>query len=529
MKPNVPSLPILAFSLALSSTGWAEVRPNPMFSDGAVFQQGAPVPVWGTAREGEKVTVKFEDQQVTAVASEGKWMVRLQPLKAGGPFQMTIAGDNTVRVRNVPVGEVWVCSGQSNMAFCLKGAANGREEIPLAKYPHLRLCSVPHVTAVEPRTEAAGKWVECSPLTVPSFSAVGYFFGRDLLKTKGVPVGLIHTSVGGTPAQAWTSLGGLKKDTALEIYVNAAENLLAKHPETKANYPKALAAYQLKRKQWDGEFGKAYQETIKAWWLEAQKAKAGRKPVPDKPNPPQPVPPPPVSPDAPGAVPTALYNGMIAPLIPYAIKGVIWYQGEANANRALEYRTLFPRMIADWRENWAQGEFPFLFVQIAPFRGQPPQIREAQLLTLGKSAATAMVVTTDVGDAATIHPTRKEPVGARLVLAARAVAYGENIEYSGPIFDAMKLEGNRAVLSFKHVGSGLLSKEGDLKGFTLAGPDKKFVPAKAEIDGASVVVSSTEVAAPAAVRYGWANVPDVNLFNKEGLPASPFRTDVNDL
>ena len=235
----------------------------------------------------------------------------------------------------------------------------------------------------------------------------------------------------------------------------------------------------------------------------------------------------PLSPDGYPNNPTVLFNGMIAPLVPYAIKGVIWYQGEGNAGQSQEYRTLFPRLIADWREKWGQGDFPFLFVQVAPFQNLPPGIREAQLLSWQKTPNTAMVVTTDVGDATDIHPRQKEPVGARLALAARALAYGEKIEYSGPVFDALNIDGGRAVLRFKHLGSGLLAKDGELKGFTIAGADKTFVAAKADIQGDTVVVSSAEVRTPVAVRYGWANVPDVNLFNKEGLPASPFRTDAD--
>jgi sialate O-acetylesterase len=218
---------------------------------------------------------------------------------------------------------------------------------------------------------------------------------------------------------------------------------------------------------------------------------------------------------------------MLAPVIPYAIKGAIWYQGESNAKQSKQYRTLFPAMIADWRGRWKQGDFPFFFVQIAPFNGQPPEIREAQLLTLAKVKNTAMAVTTDVGNATDIHPTRKEPVGQRLALAARALTYGEKIEYSGPLYDSMAAKDGKIVLNFKHVGSGLIAKDGELKGFTIAGEDKQFVPAQAKIQGSTVIVSAEGVTAPKAVRYGWANVPDVNLFNQDDLPASPFRTDVD--
>jgi sialate O-acetylesterase len=225
--------------------------------------------------------------------------------------------------------------------------------------------------------------------------------------------------------------------------------------------------------------------------------------------------------------PTVLYNGMIAPLLPYAIRGAIWYQGESNVGRERQYRTLFPTMIADWRHAWGEGDFPFLFVQIAPYHGNSPEIREAQLLSWQNTTNTAMVVTIDCGDANDIHPPRKQPMSARLALAARAIAYGEKLEYSGPVFQSMKLEGSEAVLRFTHPGGGLVAKDGPLKGFTIAGADKVFHPAQAEIHGQTIVVASDAVSRPVAVRYGWANVPEGNLFNRAGLPASPFRTDVD--
>jgi sialate O-acetylesterase len=288
-----------------------------------------------------------------------------------------------------------------------------------------------------------------------------------------------------------------------------------------------MAEFQAAKKQWDETAGKAHQEDLKAWNQAAAEAKKAGKAAPPKPEPATPMPKQPGNPDGGSGDPTLLYNGMIAPVIPYAIKGAIWYQGESNARNSKEYRTLFPAMVADWRSRWNLGNFPFLYVQIAPFKGQPPEIREAQLLSLGKIENSAMAVTTDVGDANDIHPSKKEPVGQRLALAARALAYGEAIEYSGPLYDSMTVENGKAVLKFKHTGGGLLTKDGPLKGFTIAGSDKNFVPAKAEIVGQTVVVSAEGVAKPEAVRYGWDNVPDVNLFNKEGLPASPFRTDVD--
>ena len=282
-----------------------------------------------------------------------------------------------------------------------------------------------------------------------------------------MPVGVISTSWGGTPAQSWTSPGGFAGHAELAGYEKQAQENLVKFSDA--------------------------------------------------------APPKPLGPHTAGV----LYNGMIAPVIPYAMNGVIWYQGESNAGKSKEYRTLFPAMIADWRAKWKLGDFSFLYVQIAPFKGQPPEIREAQFLTLGKTENTAMVVTTDYGNANDIHPKQKEPVGHRLSLAARALAYGEKIEYSGPLYESMNADGGKAIISFDHVGGGLVAEGGDLKGFTIAGADGNFVPAKAEIKGATVVVSADGVTDPKAVRYGWANVPEVNLFNKEGLPASPFRTDVD--
>ena len=520
-------IPLLIAAFALSDSTWAEVQPNSLFSEGAVLQQDTNVPVWGKAKDGEKIAVQFDGQSATAVTKGGNWMVRLKPHKAGGPFTLTIAGENTITVNNVMVGEVWICSGQSNMEFKFNRAANAATEGPVANYPKLRMFFVANKTAIQPLADLKGNWVECSPKTVNGFSAVGYFFGRDIHKVTGGPVGMILSSWGGTPAQAWTSLSGLEKDQALQHYVESVKGRIANYEQASAKYPQELADYTVKLKQWNTEVGNAYSETLKAWTAENEKNKGENKPLIPKPPLSVPKPAAPEPPDGGQYNPTTLYNGMIAPLIPYAIRGAIWYQGEANNGNGLEYRTLFPRMIADWRENWGQGEFPFLFVQIAPNAGISPGIREAQLLSWKKTANTAMVVTTDVGDATNIHPTRKEPVGVRLALAARALVYGEKIEYSGPEYESFKVEQDQVILSFEHVGSGLIAKDGPLKGFTIAGADHKFVPTKAEIQGDTVVVSSDQVVGPVAVRFGWENVPDVNLWNKEGLPASPFRTDTN--
>lgn len=515
-----PLIPV-SIALVLSATSlFAEVQPNRLFSDGVVFQQGVEIPVWGTAAENEEVTVQFHKQTAKAVAKDGKWMVRLKPETAGGPYELEIEGTNEVIFKNAMVGEVWVCSGQSNMEWKMGALPNYKEEIQQANWPMLRMFTVSRKIAPRgPETVVSGSWVECSPETVPSFSAVGYFFGRDLHKNKGVAVGMICSAWGGTPAQSWTSLSGLEAEPELVGYVQEIQNKLATFDQDAALYPDLQKKYQEEVKLWNEN------PEVKAWTEQANQARAAGLP-----NPPQPqTPAQPKAPQPPGGnqnTATVLYNGMIAPLLPYAIKGVIWYQGESNNGKALEYQTLFPRMISDWRQKWGQGEFPFLFVQIAPFNGMSPEIREAQLVSWKKTPSTAMVVTTDVGDAGNIHPKMKEPVGARLALAARALAYGEKIEYSGPVYASHAVRGGKVILSFDHIGGGLVAKDGPLKGFTIAGADAKFVPATSELQGDKVIVSSSEVANPVAVRYGWANVPDVNLFNKEGLPATPFRTDI---
>ena len=523
---KTPLYSLLLTFVILAGSLYADVKPNPLFSDGAVLQRGQKVPVWGTARDGEKVTVEIQGRKATTTATEGKWSVQLEPLKEGGPYTMTLTGDNTVTINNLLVGEVWLASGQSNMNWPFSKAHNAVQETPKANYPQIRTFIVGRKNGVTPQAEAGGNWVACSPETVKDFSGVAYFFARDLHRQLEVPIGIIHSAWGGTPAQAWTSLNGLRSDPELRGYVSRAKRRQANYAAELAAHPAKLADYQAKVAAWMDSGGREHEQKVAAWNKAVEKArKAGKKP-PAQPRPAKPRPAELMPPEGGPGEPTGLFNGMIAPLIPYGIKGVIWYQGESNRQKPVEYRTLFPAMIVDWRSRWKQGDFPFLFVQVAPFAGMPPEIREAQLLALGRVKNSAMTVTTDVGDANDIHPTRKEPVGQRLALAARALAYGESIEYSGPLYDSMKVENGKVILNFKHTGSGLVAKDGPLKGFTIAGKDKQFVPARAEIQGTTVVVSAEGVTDPQAVRYGWANVPDVNLFNQEGLPASPFRTDV---
>ncbi len=483
---------ILLVSLVafVSTIARADVKLPALISDNMVLQQGIDVPLWGWADEGETVTLQFQDQKVTSTTKEGKWTVRLKPLKAGGPFTLTINGKNTIELKNILVGEVWICSGQSNMQWNLRNTDNAEAEIAAAKYPMIRLFTVPRLEVDAPVKDVKAAWIECSPETVVAFSAVGYYFGRDLHKARNVPIGLINNAVGGSPAESWMDGMVLKADGEYKEFFEA-------YPGRMDQYEKALA----KQKE------------------DAEKAKAEGKPAPRAPGKPW--------------LPSGLYNGMLAPLAPYAIKGTIWYQGESNATRAYQYRRLFPAMIRNWRDTWGQEDFPFLFVQLAAFgpnsqnlgESDWAELREAQTMTLTSAPKTGMALAIDVGTYDDIHPRNKQPVGARLALAARALAYGEKIVHSGPTYESMKVESAKVILSFKHMGGGLEARGGELKGFIIAGEDKIWRAAKAEIKGGQVIVSSAEVGKPVAVRYGWAKYPESSLYNKEGLPASPFRTD----
>lgn len=506
----------------------ADIKPHPLFTDNMVLQQGQRVTVWGKADPGEKIGVVIDGPTVLGIASpevvtdgNGDWTVGLPAQsKAGTGNTLTIKGKNTVTLKNVAVGEVWVCSGQSNMEWSVNAGETPAKVKAEAKHPGIRLFTVQKRTAPAPITDQADlghftKWVECGPETVGSFSAVAYHFGVKLEKELGVPVGLIHTSWGGTPAEAWASVEALDADPALKHYADRARALAAQHAAAKASFDPAKA--------------KAAYETAHAAWKEAAaKAKADGKPAPKEPAKPG-TGPAPLGPGTPGV----LYNAMIHPLLKFRVKGAIWYQGESNAGRAFEYRTLFPAMIRDWRKRF-DTELPFCAVQLAPYRGGSSgvdyaELRDAQLSATKTLPKVAIAVITDVGNENNIHPIPKQPVGERLALAAAAVAYGKPVEGSGPAFKSVTFEGggDKAVLSFDHVGGGLVAKDGELTGFALAGDDKVFHPAKAEIKGDMVVLTSDKVSKPVAARYGWVNFakPTLNFFNKAGLPASPFRTD----
>jgi sialate O-acetylesterase len=626
----------------------AAVAPNPLFSDHCVLQRSGPVPVWGTAEPGESVKVIFRGHSVeTTTADDGHWQVGINPGEAGGPFRLEISGrENLVVVNDVFVGEVWLASGQSNMAWTMDShggaqpVVNGYAEMAKADHPGIRQFLVERRTAWEPKSEVEGSWVVCTPESVADFSAVAYFFAKELKNTLGVPVGIVHSSWGGTPAQAWTSEEAVSKipEYAEEIAArkaagNSPEEILAQFygkldqwllendpgSESKNSWSqpqKDLSAWSKLEvpQKWDlvgydAFDGVAWLRTTfdlsSAWsgsdlvlnlgqiddldtaWVNGEEV--GRSmgwstireyPVPAEiVNPGQnevvirivdirgaggiwnlnrppfvaeegdedrsrislagkwdfrislelenapPMPAVPIL--APQREASLIYNAMIAPLVPFSFRGVIWYQGEANAIDPLGYRELFPTLIEDWRERWEAPQWPFLFVQIAPFADQPPEIREAQLLTLKRVPETAMVVTLDVGNPHDIHPLNKQPVGERLALAARALAYGEDLVYSGPIFESAEFSEGKATVSFSSVGPGLVAAGGKpLYGFSLAGADGEFHAADALIEGDRVVVSSGEVDTPTAVRYAWENAPEGNLYNRAGLPASPFRSDV---
>ncbi len=442
----------------------AAVKLPALFTDNMVLQREHTIPVWGWADKGETVTITLGDEHVTAKAGEdGKWKATLtQKLEAtpeGKSLEMTVKGSsgNTITLKNILVGEVWVCSGQSNMEMGIGIAKNSKEEIAAGDHPEIHLFTVPKVKATEPLEDVKSQWEVCTPKTLSTggwggFSAAAYYFGRDLQKELKVPVGLIHTSWGGTPAELWTSKKTLSSNPAIRSLAGQGEN-------------------------------------------------------------------------------SRLYNGMIAPLIPFAIRGAIWYQGEANVGRGFQYRSLLAAMIRNWRTDWAQGDFPFGIVQIAPFKyggdGIPAaEIWEAELMTAKNVPNTGIALTMDIGEEHDIHPKNKQEVGRRLALWALGTVYGQKIEYSGPIYKSMTVEGSKIKIAFDHTGGELMSRDGKpLTEFTIAGEDMKFQPALAEIEGSDVVVHSDALTKPIAVRFAWHDTAVPNLENKEGLPAAPFRTD----
>jgi len=632
---NFKKIGLLLLVQAAGLAVLGQVRMPRIFSDNMLVQRDKPLKVWGWAAAGEAVTVRFNGQQArTKAARDGSWQVLLKPMTFGGPFELSVTGKNSLVYKNVLIGDVWICSGQSNMEWILKDARDGAREVRESSYPSIRLFTVKRAMSFTPQQDVAGgTWQECGPATSADFSAVAYFFGRKLHTDEKVPIGLISTSWGGTNIEAWTSWDLMKQDSAwqhtdLKEIEKSQATMMKKledfrallqqdkgtaekwfDPATSVTGWKTMALPQLWeqtevgnadgvvwfRKDFDlpegwsskpatlslgpiddsdmtyvnglpvggtnqyntdrnytlapgllhagrntvvvkvvdnggggGIYGQPQQLSLHnggepfslaGSWLYKAAALTTDFGIQDF---------------GPNGFPSQLFNAMIAPVVPYAIKGGIWYQGESNTFEAYKYRSLFPQMINDWRRRWGY-DFPFVWAQLANYMAPSPvpvttewaELREAQTRTLSLPA-TGQAVLIDIGEAGDIHPRNKQDVGHRLALAAEKVAYGRNIVYSGPVYKSMKVEGNRIVLSFENTGGGLVAKDryGYLKGFAIAGADGKFVWAKATILGNSIVVYSDAVQQPVAVRYAWADNPDdANLYNTENLPAGPFRTD----
>jgi sialate O-acetylesterase len=503
----------MAILLAVCGAGFAEVSLPAVISDNMLLQQDTDVTIWGWAAPNEKITVEADwgfpvpfigkwlsnKTSAAAIADEqGNWQLKIKTPKAGGPYTITVEGDdNKITINNVITGELWLCSGQSNMSMPMEGwdkqpIVGGPEDIADSANDKIRLFQTARATADEPLKDVQGKWVVANPDTVKSFTAVGYYFGRKVNGETGLPVGLIESSWGGTRAEAWTRAEFMIADDMFRPIIDS------------------------------------FNENYSLWQQESEKAKEEGKPAPkartraqDKPS--------------------ALYNAMIAPLTNMTIKGTIWYQGESNASRAYQYRTLFPMMINNWRCDFDNPQMPFYFVQLANYVSHKPgqdveiyegeprdnawaELREAQLMTCDHKN-NGMAVTIDIGEANNIHPGNKKDVGQRLALWALAKDYDQDITCSGPLYLGHFIEGDKIRIKFKYADIGLEAKDGEPTGFAIAGEDRKFVWADARIDGSDIIVSSEQVKEPVAVRYGWDIFPDCNIYNAAGLPASPFRTD----
>ncbi len=514
MKKFASTTLILLISVSIACSQQSDIRLPNIFSDNMVIQRGTNIPVWGWADPGEHITARLGNHSAqTVTAADGKWKLFFGPLEAGGPFEIIISGKKTITINNVLIGEVWVCSGQSNMEMTVdsvatwySGVLNYKEELAKVNYPEIRLFKESRMVSDKPQDDCEGIWSQCNPESVSDFSATAYFFGRKLYQDLGIPIGIIDASNGGTNIEAWMSKEVLESDADFKSSLDGFRKLMN-------DYPKLL---------------KVYEQRMAKHRQEVEEAKAAGKPVPWR----EPMPP-----AGPGDrnTPAGLYNGMIAPLMHMRIAGVIWYQGENNTGNPHLYEKLFPAMILNWRHDWGQGDFPFCYVQLAGFNTNQTWwggggknwvlLREAQLKTLSVPN-TGMAVASDIGDANDTHMKNKQEVGRRLALWALAKTYGKNIICSGPVYKSMDIKGSRAMLHFAYTGSGLSSKDGtELKGFTISGEDKRYYDAVAVIYGDIIEVSSNEVAKPVAVRYSWKDYPDANLCNKEGLPASPFRTD----
>jgi sialate O-acetylesterase len=553
MKKNILFLSVLATSL-LGLPGHGEVKLPMIFGDHMVLQEGKTLPVWGTASPGEKVTVTIgADSDSATAGGDGAWRVDLKPLPVSSTgTTLTVAGTNTLTFQDVVVGDVWLASGQSNMELPMKAIASPLNVIDIKKviaeannHPLIRIFLVKRNPALTPRPDVAGgMWKVSSPESVSESSAVAYFFAQILQDKLQRPIGVIDSYWGGQPIETFTSREALQPIPELKGELAKSDGRraawLAMSDDQRAA---AMADYNAKIATWMTNVDIPYQAVAKKWRDDALAAQKAGQPQPPKP-PAESVPRPP-SPDGDAGQPAVLFNGMIAPLIPYAIKGALWYQGESNARECELYGTLLPRMIGDWRTRWSEGDFPFLVVGLANFTYRYPvpvdqpwaRVREAQVQTSQKVANVAVAEAIDIGQAHNIHPIDKFDVGRRLAAAALHVAYGQEVPWVGPTFAGMKIDADHITIQFANTGAGLTIGQspyyGDnpppptdhLVGFAVAGQDRQWAWADAKIEGDNVLLSSAQVANPVAVRYGWAANPAVNLYNKEGFPAEPFRTD----
>ncbi len=509
---------VLCFVFGLSSA-FANIKLASPFCDHMVLQHNAIVPIWGWADAGETVTVKLGKQTKTIIAdANGKWMIKLAKIKAGGPYTLTVTGNNSIVINDVYAGEVWLCSGQSNMDMTVAredrywcGVINEKEEVANANYPFIRVFDTDFTPNASPLNDVKGSWEVISPKTVGHLSAAAYFFARDLQKKINMPIGLITTAFGASTAEAWIREEALAQDPTFKTLLDNFKTKIVKYDADTA----AKATYKIALEKWKIDAAKAKTEG-----KDELRGPKNSDPIRDQHN------------------PYVLWNGMVAPLVPYTIRGALWYQGESNSPTASIYRQLMETLITDWRSQWGIGNFPFIYVQLAnigkdvettPAKGGSEAIkREAQLQNLS-IANTAMVVAIDNADPTdmnNVHPKNKQEIGRRLALAAEKIAYKQKVAYAGPIYDKMEVTDNTILLSFKNTDGGLMAKDSSgLKGFAIAGADKKFVWATATIKGNKVILSNANVAKPLAVRYGWGSNPPTSLYNKANLPASPFRTD----
>lgn len=540
----------LLATVVLSSTTVAEVELNPLFTDHMVLQRDLPVPVWGTAASGEELTVEFAGQSVKATADEqGAWKAELAPLAASAePRDLVVTGSNAISLQDVVVGDVWLASGQSNMDAPMD-SGNAKQELPSADDPLLRFFVVKKNVAADPLDTIEGRWQKSDPESARRCSAVAWFFAREIRRTQDVPVGIIQAAWGGTPIKTWMSLASLEEEPAMSSIVAEYRKARAAHDAAKAE-PQRQQEYYRDMEDWENNVEPAYKAARQAHTEAAAEAKAAGEQPPPRPEPerPEPVMPDPIAMPARTkrpSVPTIVHNAMIAPLAPYGLRGILWYQGEADISRAADYRQLFPRLIESWREDFTQPEVPFLFVQLPAYGRDKAVVADSGIADLRAAQAaaltlpaTGLAVTLDIGEAGDAHPRNKIHVGKRLALVAREQVYDEDVVSSGPVYRSHEIKDGAVHVTLDHTGGGLVVArppwraasmpevpEDKLVGFAVRGADGRWVEADARIADDTVVISSPSVPDPAAAAYGWAASPSVNLYNKEGLPAAPFRTD----